>query len=315
MIPYEKLPPEVKKQHDFYEIKPDAPIIQSPSWFISLDKWKAEGHISQDIDDTDLKRLFGYEPSGIYGMGNLGHSDPAYVPFFGEKVIEDQGDYVIVQDEFGKHVKLFKNEGVFKALGNTYMPEYLEHPVKDIKTWEENCLWRLNPDSPERNEGIERSIKEGKEAAAKGYYIGVDMVGGYMYLRSLIGTTNLLFFFYDKPELIHLCMTAWFNLADSVLARYQNELDIDTISIGEDISYKNGLLISPDMVREFLFVYYQQLLKNVKDRNHDKTKTLHFEVDSDGNNDTFIPLYMEIGMDCAEPVEGAAGIEISAIAK
>jgi hypothetical protein len=25
------------------------------------------------------------------------------------------------------------------------MPEYVDHPVKDMKTWTENCAWRLDP--------------------------------------------------------------------------------------------------------------------------------------------------------------------------
>ena len=49
------------------------------------------------------------------------------------KVLEDRGDYEVVQDFAGRHVLYFKGRR------DGFMPEYLDHPVKDMKTWEENA--------------------------------------------------------------------------------------------------------------------------------------------------------------------------------
>ena len=73
-----------------------------------------------------------------------------------------------------------------------------------------------------------------------------------MYLRSLIGPEDLLYLFYDDPDLIHDCMKTWFELADAVIARHQEQLVFDELFLGEDICYNHGALISPDMMREFL---------------------------------------------------------------
>jgi hypothetical protein len=51
------------------------------------------------------------------------------------------------------------------------------------------------------------------------------------------------------------------------------------------------------MIREFLFPYYQQLLSNIKARQLDKTRFLHFQLDTDGFSDPAIPLYKELGLD------------------
>jgi uroporphyrinogen decarboxylase len=110
-------------------------------------------------------------------------------------------------------------------------------------------------------------------------------------------------------------MEAWFALSDSVCARFQQEVSIDEVSMGEDVSYNHGALISPEMMKEFLFPYYQQLLSNVKARNKDKTKTVHFGVDTDGYIDKVIPLYMEVGMDRTFPIEVASGNDVIEIAK
>jgi uroporphyrinogen decarboxylase len=64
------------------------------------------------------------------------------------------------------------------------------------------------------------------------------------------------------------------------------------------------------MIHEFLFPYYQQLLANIKSRNIDKNRILHFAVDTDGFTDEVIPIYREIGMDFLYPVEVAAGGDV-----
>jgi uroporphyrinogen decarboxylase len=105
-------------------------------------------------------------------------------------------------------------------------------------------------------------------------------------------------------------MEAWLTLADEVYRRIQKEIVLDEIFIGEDICYNHGLLISGDMIREFLFPYYQQLLSNIKSRQMDKTRTLHFQVDTDGFSDAAIPLYQELGMDYLSPFEVASGCDV-----
>ena len=131
-----------------------------------------------------------------------------------------------------------------------------------------------------------------------------------MYLRSLIGPLDLLYKFYDDPALIHECMKTWFELADKVTARYQQHVTIDELFIGEDICYNHGPLISPDMMRQFLFPYYEQLIENIKKRQLDKTRHLYFHVDTDGFAESVIDLYRELGMDRMSPFEVAAGCNV-----
>jgi uroporphyrinogen decarboxylase len=144
--------------------------------------------------------------------------------------------------------------------------------------------------------------------AAKGHAAVQRVIGGYMYLRSLIGPEALPYMFYDDPELIHDCMKTWFELADPVIARHQETLAFDELFFGEDICYKNGALISPAMMREFLLPYYRQLYENMKSRNHGRK--LHFQIDTDGFCDDVIDLYREIGCDCMSPFEVVCGSDV-----
>jgi len=116
----------------------------------------------------------------------------------------------------------------------------------------------------------------------------------------------------DNPALVHAMMRAWLELADAVAARAQSVAEIDSVFLAEDICYNHGLLISPDMVREFLFPYYQQLLANVRGRQ--KAKRVCFQIDTDGNYREMIDLYRSIGMDALTPFEVAAGNDVVAVA-
>ena len=292
------------KMRDFYEMKSGAPVYQKEFGFYVLDRWKAEGHISSTTDDAELTALFGFDPPGKYQLGNLGWCEAGFSPIFEQKVLETEGDYELVQDFAGRALKCFKGRR------NGFMPEYVDHPVKDEKSWEEKCLWRMDPGSPERQPGIIKAIAEAKAAAAEGQIICANLVGGYMYLRSLIGPVELLYLFYDNPALVHRCMEAWFSLADTVYAQMQKEIVFDEFFLGEDICYNHGLLISEDMVREFLFPYYSQLYSNIKRRQLDKTRKLHFQVDTDGFSDPAIPLYSELGLDYLSPFEAASGCDV-----
>jgi hypothetical protein len=186
----------------------------------------------------------------------------------------------------------------------------MDHPVKDIQSWEEKCLWRMDPASPERLPEIRKAIAGAKSAGAEGQLICANLVGGYMYLRSLMGPVDVMYLFYDNPELIKRCMEAWFKLADGIYDIIQKEITIDEVFVAEDICYNHGFLISQDMIREFLFPYYQQLLSNIKKRQLDKNRRLHFQVDTDGFSDPAIPLYRELGLDFLSPFEVASGSDV-----
>ena len=292
-----------RKLRDTYDRVPGAPLYRKEFGYYSLERWKEEGMPG----DVPLAELFHYDPPGDYAVGGLGWCEAGFEPAFEEKVIEDRGAYEVVQDAAGRHVLSFKGRR------SGFMPTYLDHPVKDRATWEENVSWRLDPGTAARYASLDKTMREVVGAARRGMIVTQQVVGGYMYLRSLIGPERVLYAFYDMPDLIHDLMGAWLALADAVIARHQQFVTIDQFFIGEDICYNHGSLISPDMIREFIFPYYQQLMTNIKARQIDRSRHLYFHVDSDGWVVPVMPLYREIGMDVMSPFEVAAGCDVVAI--
>lgn len=295
-----------KKLRDFYEMKKDAGIYQCEFGFYSLDRWKKEGHITKD---TDLNKLFDYDEPGSHSLGELGWCEAKFCPVFKEEVLEDRGDYEVVRDFAGRSVLYFKGRR------SGFMPEYLDHPVKDMRTWEDNVKWRLDPDTLERNSSLKQRMETAADKAKDGMMIVQNLIGGYMYLRSLIGPVDLLYKFYDEPGLIHECMQTWLLLADAVISKHQQYVTLDEVFLAEDICYNKGPLISPEMMREFLLPYYQQLLSNIRKRQLDKNRKLNIQIDTDGFLDPVIELYKEIGTNYMSPFEAASGCDVIRTAK
>ena len=190
------------------------------------------------------------------------------------------------------------------------MPEYTAHPVTDRDSWERNVKWRMAPEAAKRFDYLPKKAEEMQNLAKAGAMIGQGLIGGYMYLRSLAGPEGILYMFYDAPALVHEMMQTWFTLADAVITRHQEYLPIDELFLAEDICYNHGPLISPDMIREFLFPYYKQLISNMKARQLDKSRHMYIQIDTDGDCRPVIELYQEIGMDYLSPFEVASGCDV-----
>ena len=299
----EQLSESVRRLRDAYEMVPGAPLYRKEFWLMAgaLERWQKQG-MPQDVPHSEL---FGSRGPGPLRLGRLGWCEAAFVPRFEEKLIEDRGDHELVQDFAGRHVLFFTGRRV------GFMPEYVTHPVKDRRSWEEDVKWRLDPATAERWADFGPHIENAIAAAGQGLLISQGLIGGYMYLRSLIGPLELLYMVHDTPALIHDCMQTWLALADAVIARHQQHVTIEEVFFAEDICYNHGPLISPDMMREFILPYYQQLIGNMRSRNIDPSRRVYIQVDTDGFCDPVIPIYREAhGLDVMSPFEVASGCDV-----
>jgi uroporphyrinogen decarboxylase len=309
-----------RKLRDTYACTPGIPIFRREYGFFSLARWMEDGialeALPPDADPHNfwdchvLHEVFGYDPPGHHSLGHVGWVVAPFEPAFEVRVVEERGDYEVEQDEAGRRVLYFKGRR------QGFMPQYLDHPVKDMRSWVEDVKWRLDPAAPGRTVDLEGHMAVARAQAARGMIISQKVIGGYMYLRSLIGPEQLLYAFHDMPDVIQDCMETWLEVADAVIARHQEYVTLDEILFGEDICYNHGSLISPDMMREFLFPYYQQLISRLKARQADRSRHLYVAVDTDGYAVPVIPLYIDaIGMDVMCPFEVAAGCDVVEIGR
>ncbi|MCL4378018.1 MAG: hypothetical protein M1409_06525 [Actinobacteria bacterium] len=219
-------------------------------------------------------------------------------PMFEKKVITEDEDHIELYDQHGKRIKIIKDE--------SSMPMYLEWPVKSRKDWECIKEERFSLDN------IERRFIGDKESFLKRiknrtFPLGLfsDPIGFFGSIRFLIGEENLFLLYYDDPKLIkdiasHLC-ELWISIAEELI----QEIDFDIVCFWEDMSGKQGSLISPVMFRKFLTPYYKRIIDFLKSRN-----MKNFLVDTDGNVNELIPLFLEAGVNTMYPFERQAGNDI-----
>ena len=213
-------------------------------------------------------------------------------PGFESKVIEQTASWRIRENELGAQIK----EWTDREIG---MSQILRPGVRDRETWE-RIKERLDPDATNRYPEYWEDLKRCYQG--RDYPLAIQAGSYYGWLRGWAGMEGLAVMYYDDPDLVHE-MTEY--AADFVLRtidRALNEIpDIDCATIWEDMAMKTASLISPNLFREFMM----EPLKRVTRRlNESGIKIIM--VDSDGNLDQLIPLWLEANVNLVYPLEVAA---------
>jgi len=211
------------------------------------------------------------------------------------KIVEKTASWQIVEDELGGQAKHWTD----RQMG---MPQWLRFPVRDRESWEKLRV-RLNPDAPVRYpeywEDLKRCYK------GRDYPLGIMAGSYYGWIRNWVGMENLALWYYDCPDLVHE-MTEY--LADFILRLIDRALseipDIDYALMWEDMAMKTGSLISPKLFREFMLEPMKRVTKVLNEYGIEIIM-----VDSDGNVDELIPLWLEANVNLVYPLEVAAGCD------
>jgi len=78
----------------------------------------------------------------------------------------------------------------------------------------------------------------------------------------------------------------------------------------EDMGYNAGPLISPAMVRRFMYPQYRRVVDFARARG-----VRWFALDSDGRIDSLVPVWLEAGLDILYPFEVQAGMDVVELRK
>jgi len=110
---------------------------------------------------------------------------------------------------------------------------------------------------------------------------------------------------YDDPELIRMMIRQRVRFYLEVYERAIRDTAPDFAFLWEDMCYRNGPLLSPEMFREFLLPAYQELTSFVRGLG-----VRNVIVDSDGDVTALLPLWLEAGVTGVLPFEVRAGMDV-----
>lgn len=250
-----------------------------------MDRWREEGLENNEAWDKE----FGFDPGIVQIDVNLG-----YYPKFEERIVEDKGQTVIKYDVKGILIEDRKDGGS--------IPRYIEYPVKNSEDWERLKNERLNPNDLNRFPSDWDELLKECNNGDRIVQLGTYPYGLFGTFRDMMGVEELLVSFYDQPELIHEMMDYLTDFWIAIYEKVCKDVKVDVIHIWEDMSGKQGSLISPAMVREFMMPNYKKI-KAFADRHGIQVISL----DTDGNCWELVPLFMECGINLILPFEVAAG--------
>jgi len=126
--------------------------------------------------------------------------------------------------------------------------------------------------------------------------------------RELLGLENQVMLFHADPQLMHEILDTLCDLWIELFARVQADVKLDWYFIWEDMCFKSGPLIGPNLFREFLLPRYQRLTASLR-----ANGCRHIFVDSDGDERPLVDLWVEGGVNIVFPWETQFGLDITQV--
>lgn len=275
------------------------PNYEAGVWGQTIDRWEAEG----------LSRLDAHW-DWFTGDESFGMDAREFIPVnfdmmpgFEHKVIERTERYEIFRDSKGitRKALLEGTAGGTRAS----MDEFIDFPVKKPEDFQAlKYRYEMHASRyPIQWESImlprwknrEHPLILGRNCQTLGYYWRA---------REWLGTENLCYAWYDHPEMMHDMMKFITDITMMIAKPVLAKTDVDYVMISEDLAMKSGPLLSPDTYREFIFPEMKRLVDWFK-----ANGVRYVAVDSDGNCEDIIPLFLEAGVDAIWPLERASDMD------
>ena len=264
-------------------------------WPSTLARWVSEGMPASLNNIAALLDYLGLEP---HLWCNPRASTFTYPPFE-HRVVCETADTITYINSLGITCTDFR--------ANAYqsMPHFEAFPVRSRADWKE---YRARLQWDEGRVGAEWAQQTAEMVSRTAPLIlALGQVGSlYGSLRDLFGVEALSVLFYDDPELVAEVM-------DTVMALFLQVCDAlfrnfipDAVCLWEDMAYKTASLLGVHHVREFMLPRYQVMTAKLREKG-----VPCILLDSDGNIEQLIPIWLEAGIDGLVPMEAQAGMDVA----
>lgn len=279
------------------------------AWHQTLERWVEEGAPPEILsNDVARYRYFGLDRLGMLhievNVQAIGPKGPPFIapvrPRFESRMLEEDARSRVRLNEAGVTIREFKDNP-------EKMPLWLDYPVKTRQDWDEYKK-RLDPHHPERwprdwNPLVEKLSK-------RDYPVGMEVGSFFGLLREFVGAERLLYMFYDNPQFVEEMMSHMEHFSTEIINRAFKDIIPDFAFFWEDMAWKGGSMISPQMFREFMMPHYKRVTGLLRSRGVDIIM-----VDSDGDINELIPLWIESGVSGMWPLEAQAGMNAVEVRK
>ncbi len=268
-------------------------------WGETIERWKTEGLEVHPDDYFEMDKQISFLGFHSKIPVKAGFTGNPYVPALETEVLSEDATSRVIRDANG----IVRRE--FKAGMGVSMPQWLEYPVKQSEDYYA-LKERLDPEDPRRFPDDWDSMRERFED--RDYPISMGVCGFFGHLRNLMGPEKVPLFMYRDPDLVKEILDHWTHFNCTMIEKVKEQIDPDYIIVWEDMCFKTGPLISPSLFGEFLLPCYRSLCARAREVGVENVC-----VDTDGNVDALLPLFIEGGVNGMVPFEVQAGNDIVSI--
>lgn len=256
------------------------PIHDSP-WAATVTRWQREGL----PDGIPPEEYFGYE---------LRLFSVDLTPQYPVRVLHRSEEYIVETTPYGG---VRKNHRDYSTT-----PELIDYGVKTREDWEA-AKRRLQP-SYTRVDWV-KLRNDYERARSEDLFLVYAAVTGYDLCQAYIRSDVLLPLLITDPDWIRdIAETQADMVIEMAKILMQEGYTFDAAFLFNDMGYRNGPLFSPRLYREI----FQPADRRMFDffHSHGMKVILH----SCGNVKEFIPDLLDIGLDCLQPLEVKAGMDL-----
>jgi uroporphyrinogen decarboxylase len=272
------------------------PIYELYFWPSTLKRWRMEGLPA----DVMPQQYFDLDKAGIFSYGlSLG---------FQVGTIEEDETSSLVLDSLGVYRRVFK-QGDFGG-------EYVKATITSAEDWQKHARnlvaqKQLVPElMPYDNiTGIPTRCRTMREyydlCTADGRFRVLTVGDPIDVARQVMGEEQFMYNIADEPEFIRLIVEDFSRFNEAMLSvLHDMGYHFDAMWVFSDLCYKNGMFISPHFYRENILPSFRRYVALCHEAG------ARFIFHSDGNISDLLPLLMEAGVDCMQPLEARAGNDI-----
>ena len=272
-------------------------------WKETVQNWVAQGYFARpemvsDHFGLDVRRTGGEITPGDYRIVNLVANVDA-----GDQVVEETESAKLIRDGNGALLRWNKN-----ASG---APEHVDFTVKDRQGWEEHIRPALLDErSYERRINFSHYRDLRAKCARDNRFMACGIVGPFDQMSPMCGHEHLLMGMALDGEWVRQMADLYATVGVQLLEiLFEREGLPDGLWVWDDLGFKNRPFMSPRMYREILYPAHKKLFDFAHGRQ------LPVILHCDGYVEALIPSLIEAGINCLQPLEAKAGMDLLKLKK
>ncbi len=223
------------------------------------------------------------------------------IPPFEYRIISEDERYRVWVDSLGVTQRGFQDD--WKDGWSGFATRvFMDFPVKNRADLLE-MRKRYNPKDPLRYpKNWSDFVKPFKN---RDYPVSVTVSGPFWWTRDKIGLKRIATGLYREPELVKDVMDFCAEFYTETLQKALEDIEVDSVTINEDMGCKGGPMIGPGTMKKYMGPAYRMFTKFFRDHG---VKVII--VDSDGNVEPLIPVWLELGINGITPCEVASDMDV-----